>query len=311
MASTVVAPQGSTIGVRVFNGKREAFPPESEILFTVTDGNQKRLYRDEHKSPLVIIVPFYNNFGDNYTVLAYADGYEQAGFTPVKAAPNLPQQVDLMLLGKKETFNFKGASWADIQVKRPTLARVLAADVAGPAAADRYGQLMEMQPAVLACLLNITTAMDQIHLPSGTPLDYFQHLVWDDSMKQDRFFGYASKDLLDQVRTATQQGLFTPEAGSAIFHPGATSSFKQVQFGEANVQLTFHEDDRQTIGGVECIKVEPDIDYFKDLGAHALLEVIPNTISKGLTDPRQVYVLRWMAGQRAGIPQFDPLYTIS
>jgi hypothetical protein len=58
------------------------------------------------------------------------------------------------------------------------------------------------------------------------------------------------------------------------------------------------------------VKVEPDIDYYKDLGAHALLEVVPNKLSGGLTDPRQVYVLRWIAGRRAGVPEFDPLYTI-
>ena len=56
--------------------------------------------------------------------------------------------------------------------------------------------------------------------------------------------------------------------------------------------------------------VEPDIDYFKDPGAHILLEVIPNALTGHLTDPRIVYVLRWMAGQHAGIPNFDPLYTI-
>jgi hypothetical protein len=61
--------------------------------------------------------------------------------------------------------------------------------------------------------------------------------------------------------------------------------------------------------------MEPDIDYFKDIGAHALLEVVPNTVGKlagqsGLTDPKQVYVLRWIAGRRAGVPEFNPLYTI-
>jgi hypothetical protein len=55
---------------------------------------------------------------------------------------------------------------------------------------------------------------------------------------------------------------------------------------------------------VDCIKVEPDIDYFQDLGAHTLLEVIPNSITHGLTDPKKVYVLRWLAGRHAGVPEF-------
>ena len=107
------------------------------------------------------------------------------------------------------------------------------------------------------------------------------------------------------------RNLFVPEPGTAAFHPGATRSYKQIQFGEANVQLTFHEDDLRTIGGVECIKVEPDIDYFKDLLAHALLEVVVNSVTKSLTDPRQVYVLRWMAGRHAGVPNFNPPYALA
>ena len=56
--------------------------------------------------------------------------------------------------------------------------------------------------------------------------------------------------------------------------------------------------------------IEPDIDYYKDLMAHALLEVVTNKIGNSLTDPRQVYVLRWIAGRHAGVPNFEPPYTI-
>lgn len=311
MASPATATPGCTMTVQVFDGTRQAIPPATDVLYTVRDGNQKTVLRGFHKSRLVLTnLPFFNNFGDLYTVVAFADGYEQAGYTPVKVSPQTPQEVDLMLLAKDASFNFSGATWEAIQAKRPTLARVLAADAAAPEAArDRYRELLENRSKVAAGLLNITTAMGQIQLPSGTPLDYFQQLIWDE-LAQDRFFGYADTKLLDQVRLAAQQGLFAPEPGSFVFHPGATASYKQVQFGEANVQLTFHEEDRKTVGGVDCVKVEPDIDYFKDLGAHAILEVIPNGLTGGLTDPRQVYVLRWIAGRHAGIPEFDPLYTI-
>lgn len=36
------------------------------------------------------------------------------------------------------------------------------------------------------------------------------------------------------------------------------------------------------------------MDYFNDLGAHAVLEVVYNSAAGSLTDPRQVYVLRWI-----------------
>ena len=76
------------------------------------------------------------------------------------------------------------------------------------------------------------------------------------------------------------------------------------------MQLTFHENDKKSIGGVACVIVEPDIDYFKDPLAHALLEVIPNTFSGGVSDPEAVYVLRWIAGRHAGVPEFNPPYVI-
>ena len=116
---------------------------------------------------------------------------------------------------------------------------------------------------------------------------------------------------MDQVRRAALDGEFAPEPNPGLFHPDATSSFKQIQFGEANVQLTFHEKNVQNIDGVACIKVEPDIDYYKDLGAHTLLEVIPNAITHGLTDSKEVYVLRWITGKHAGVPEFAPPYTIA
>jgi len=174
----------------------------------------------------------------------------------------------------------------------------------------RYEDLLERKPLSLAALLNITTAMREIHLPERSPLDYLRQLKWDDSLAQDRFFAYCDPKLIDQVRIAAEQHQFAPETNSAFFHPGATASWKQIQFGEANVQLTFHESDKQVIDGLSCILVEPDIDYYKDLGAHALLEVVPNALTGGLTNPEAVYVLRWIAGRHAGVAEFDPPYTL-
>jgi hypothetical protein len=61
---------------------------------------------------------------------------------------------------------------------------------------------------------------------------------------------------------------------------------------------------------VPCIKVEPDMDMYKDLLAHALLEVLPNELTRERTDPRAIFALRWMAGCDAEMPLFDPLYRI-
>ena len=154
--------------------------------------------------------------------------------------------------------------------------------------------------------------MSTLNLQAGTPLDYIRQIRWDKPPAQDRFFAYCDAKLVDQVRQAAHAGQFAAESGSALFHPGATASWKQVQFGEANVQLTFHQnaEDCKTIHGVDCVTVEPDIDYYKDLAAHAIFEVIPNGLTGALTNPLEVYVLRWIAGRHAGVPEFSPKYTV-
>jgi hypothetical protein len=308
----VPAPNTCILDINVFDGSRQSITAGVEPLITIHDGNQRQVYREFTKSPSLQLtdLPFFNNLFDNYTVVAWASGFEQAGFTPIRVRPSVPAQVDVMLLKQSAGFNFSQARWDTLELVAPIAKALLAADTTTTEEAqNRYMELWEHRSAVLACFFNLTTAMSQIHLPLETPMAYIKELIWDE-MAQDRFFAWADPALVEQVRSATAQGAFAPEIGTALFHAGATCSFKQVQFGEANVQLTFHENDKKTINGQECIKVEPDIDYYKDLGAHALLEVLHNKATGTLTDPRQVYVLRWIAGRQARIPAFNPPYTI-
>jgi hypothetical protein len=311
VAGFQAAPQGANIMVSVFGGDRQPMPDGARILITIRDGNQNVVHRDFHDKPNVFLtgLPVFNNFGDNYTVLASADGCLDAGFFPVRVAANVSQSVDLMLLPKSSTFNFRRCTWKALQKERPALRALLTKGAANANDAEqRYTQLIESgnQPKA-ACLLNLGTAMAAINMPHDTALSYVKQVIWD-RIQQDRLFVWADAALLDQVNIAMQHGEFMPVP--FLLHAGATRSVKQLQFGEANVQLTFHENDKTIVGGVNCILLEPDIDYFKDLGAHALLEVIPNSISGSLSDPRTVYFLRWMAGRHAGVPDFDPLYTV-
>lgn len=310
------------ITVNLFSGSRTALSPGTEILLTLRNGAQTEVPLPNNgffraSSINVDALPFFDNFGDNYTVLASAKGLAQAGFTPVKVNPLAPAISDLMLIPKDPTFNFSAARWNTLKDNPIPFSPLLAAGATDDAAAQtRYSQVLEDQPEVLACFLNLVTALSQIQLPAGTPLDYIKQLIWDNSNslnqqpKQDRFFAWADTKMVDQVALGAAHGEFTPEVGTALLHPGATRSWKQIQFGEANVQLTFHENQKQTINGVDCVVVEPDIDYYKDLLGHAILEVIPNGVTGTLTDPRVVYVLRWMAGRHAGVPEFDPPYTL-
>jgi hypothetical protein len=304
---SVSLPDESTLTVNVYDGTRHLFPAGTNILYRIFDGNQKQLaFPEKPVSSVGFDLPFYDNFGDNYRVIVFADGHHQAGYTPVPLSPKVPATLDLMLIPKIPGLNFVQAQWDAIKMQLPFLAN----DVDDATGRDRYTDVMENKPKSLASLLNITTSMRQIPLPDGsTPLDYLKVVKWDDSFAQDRFFAYCDPKLLDQVRAAGKK-LFAPEPNPSQYHPGATSSWKQITFDEGNLQLTFHEHDTRLIGGMECVLIEPDIDYYKDLLEHSLFEVIPNFFTGGLTNPELVYVLRWIVGRRAG-SDFDPPYTIT
>ncbi len=310
IAARAAAPADqATMVVTLYEGTRQPIEGK-DFLIRIFDGLQNQLFDKERPAPTTVFrLPYRDNLQDNCIVLASGKGYVDAGFTPVKLSLKAVASVDLMLLEDKADFKF--LAWNALKAADAVVAGFISVGSSEADARANYDNVRQNRPPALASLLNLVTAMKTIQLPSKTPLDYFKEILWDESLAQDRFFGYADKSLVDQVRRAAMEGEFAPEASPGLFHPDATSSFKQIQFGEANVQLTFHEKDTKTIGGVPCIKVEPDIDYFKDLGAHTLLEVIPNSITHGLTDPKKVYVLRWIAGKHAGVPEFAPPYAIA
>jgi len=299
--------QRATILINLYDGTRELLPPGTKLLLRIIDGEQRQVFTDFVKGPTIrVTVPFQNGMRDNYTVLASSDGYVQAGFHPVRVSPTLVRPVFLMLLPRQSRWDFSTAQWDILEETHPAFTDLFLEGAAGEAQAQfRYDGMMEQHPANISCLLNILTALQDIDLPQFTPLDYLREIIWDGTMAQDRFFAWADPSLVEQVRIAAAQGAFAQEPSPALLHPGATSSYKQVQFGEANVQLTFHE---TTGNGQDRVKVELDIDYFRDMAAHTLLEVIPGFFE--LTDPKRVYVLRWIAGHQANVPAFNPPYTI-
>lgn len=301
----------SQLNLRIFDGTRNLFGAPAKFLITITDGNQKQIIRKYYNSPTLTFydLPFYDNFGDLYSVVVFADGYRQVGFAPVKLSNSTPTDLDLMLVANSPGFSFVTARWDTVIQKFP----FLGGDTTTATAQARYENLLDQQPKVVACFLNLFEAMSHMFLASGTPLTYIKQIRWDMPPQQDRFFAYCDAELVNQVRDAANQGLFSREAAPSVLHPGATNSWKQIQFGEGNVQLTFHENppDTKIINGVKCVTLEPDIDYYRDPGAHLILELVVNGLTHSLTDPVEVYILRWVAGQHAGVPQFAPLYTLT
>jgi hypothetical protein len=297
--------------IRLFDGTRRAFPTDVDVLYRVLNGNQDMLYRESFQGAVHVFndLPFYDNLFDNYTIITAADGYQQTGFTSLKLSPSIPTKLDLMLIRKQPKYDFMNATWDAVSAVCP----FLSSGVAPETARARYEDLRTNKPDAFAGLLNITTVMRQTFLRDGTPAHYVKEIKWDDSLAQDRFFAYCDPKLIDEVRQAAVDGTFAPEPQvlASLFHSGSTASWKQVEFDQANLQLTFHENDTKKIGDTDCIGVEPDIDYFKDFVAHSVLEVIPNKFSGGLTNAATVYVLRWVAGREVGVPDFTPPYTIT
>ena len=300
----------SALRLRIFDGTRQLYSAPAQFLITITDGYQTQHVRQYYpENDITFDLPFFDNFGDEYTVLVWAQGYKQAGFTPVALSNTYLKTLDIMLISDTPGFSFVNARWPAAKAAYP----FIASDVDDATGEARYDNLLDQTEKTLACLLNLGEAMSQISLSQGTPLDYIKQMRWQAPFApaQDRFFAWCDVELVNQVKAAAAAGQFAAELNPGLFHPGATSSWKQIQFGEANVQLTFHENDTTIIDGINCVMVEPDIDYYRDLAAHTIFEVIPNTLTNTLTDPTEVYVLRWIAGQTAGVPEFAPLYTIT
>jgi hypothetical protein len=313
--------QTGSIMIHLVDGSRNPLPADVKWSAMIHDGRSPDEWQrvdvpGTGSKELVKDLKYFNNLFDSYTVLVSAKDYETAGWLPVHISPSKPVTVDLMLLENDARLNFIGATWALLQSRRPRFAEILSIGSNDPNA--RYDDFAdEASGLLLACMLNLLTAMSQIQLPSRkTPIDYYWQPIWDDPklpMAQDRFFAYVDKTFVDDVIEAGRMGAFAEEKDPGTFHPGATLSYKQTQFDVTNVQLTFHQGNQQTIqgpnGSVDCIVVEPDIDFYKDLLAHFFIEILPNEFTKGKTDPRAVYVLRWMAGRQTG-SEFNPLYTI-
>jgi hypothetical protein len=330
-------PDNANIVLHAWDGARRLVSNNVEWSVQTQDGRAPSLgrktlrFQNLRGGSQVLSVPFFDNLFDNYSVIASADGFEDAAWYPVRVTDKRPVTLDLMFLQKNAKAHFANATWPKLSQSRPAVAAIVERGCESPAAAaDKYGVIQEGRPDSLACFLNIITAVADMRLPSGkSPLEYYWNIGWpagdandpawlgnvDGVFRQDRFFCYVAQEILPDVRAAVGRGFSQEPDPQAWGHEGATESYKQTQFDVANVQLTFHGRNTATLpdqngNPVNCVTIEPDIDYYRDVGAHGLLEVIPHWVTHGLTDPKMAYWLRWMTARREGLPDFDPLYTV-
>lgn len=315
-----------TILVNLYDGSRQLIRPSQEPLLTLRDGAQRTRFSKFLNGNTIRIeeLPVHGNLDDRYTVFASARRHQDAGFFPIPVADGTEHTVNLMLVHRDAAPRFRSVRWDGLPAAAPELYRLLTAEDAA-LARQQYEQLMEYSPSCLACLLNITTAIEALPMPAGERLlPLFRRIdlrrIEDANLatgvRQDRFFAYAGKALVDIIQSHTGNGEALFDTADASLHPGADKSWKEVRFGEANLQFTIHSRDTRTVDGMECVKVEVDMDYYRDLGAHFFLEVVPNSVSGVFgaprrTDPAQVYALRWMAARNAKRPEdFNPPYTL-
>ncbi|MBI4386550.1 MAG: carboxypeptidase regulatory-like domain-containing protein [Elusimicrobia bacterium] len=298
------------ITVRVFDGRRDPFPADTALLARIRDGFQNEVFARYARGPVLYFegLPVYDNLGDRYTVVLRAEGYEQAGIGGVRVSPDETSEVDLMLLPQSGRFNFSGAMWTQLRAARPRLWRLLTNGVEEDQARRRYEDAIEMQALGIGGLLGLMTAIEQTPLGGTDVLAFMRELIWQEPLNKDRFFAFADPRLLEEVKKGVRGGMFKRAHGH--LHPGSTSSYKEVRFDGANLQLTFYEKDLREIGGMPCVKVEVDIDLYRDVISHYLLEVLPHWGRRGHTDPRAVYQLRWMEMRRSGLLGFDPPFTV-
>ncbi len=297
--------------VRVFDGRRLLIANPSNIRVRIFDGDQAEQWNGTiDRVEQQFEVPFYDSSRDWYRVIVSKPGWSTAGMYPVKLSKAGAAVVDLMLVPAQNRLNTTAALWAALRRSNPTYCELLSA--INKDAGARWDKLLtEVNALIPIDFLNLLTAMRAIALPSGkTPFHYLKAVDWDKSPQQDRFWIWADRALIDDVKAGAKKGHFGRERNPGAFHPDATLSYKEKQLGEANVQLTFLEKSLCGSPGYEtCTLLEPDIDYYDNLLAHGLLEVLPGFFSK--TDPRMVYVLRWMSSRRLeGMHEFDPPYTI-
>ncbi len=170
----------ATMVVTVFDGTRQPIQG-GEFRIRILDGFQNMLFDNYAPGPAKVFrLPYRDNLQDNCTVLVTADEHVDAGFTPLKLSTAAVALVDLMLLPDSTTFQF--LAWDDLKEADSTVASFIGLGCSDTEAQAHYDYLRQSKPPALASLLNLTTAMKAIQLPSRTPLDYFKSILWDESL---------------------------------------------------------------------------------------------------------------------------------
>jgi hypothetical protein len=318
--------------LQLFDGARKPLAPGVSPLVTVRTQKGENLVSKFLDGNLLRVSGLpQSGAAARYVVMASASKHKDGGFGPFPLGAD-PKEVSLMLVERDAAIQFDGMDFGTLQEEDPALAGILGGSDRN-ATGTAFDASLSQRPESLACLFNCAAAIKALGeaLP-GRPalLALFHGVEVKDSdvhtrvgLARDRFFGYSDLKLREvleaQLKVNGGPGLL--EVAPPGLHPGADKSYKEVRFGEANLQFTFATQPPHaktaSKDGVDRDSVEVDMDYFHDKASHVFLEVVPNTIDKKLgrasagTDPRTVYGLRWMAGRNlSGSAGFEPHFRL-
>ena len=144
----------ANIILNVYDGKRQLLDKAVQWSAQAIDGrslNERKTLTFPNLSggSVLLNVPFFDNFGDNYTIIVKADGFEMGAWRPVTVSNRAPVTMDILLLPNNGALHFAGATWDKLSVLRPNVAKMIRAGSATPqAAAAMYAGGFEKRPDV-------------------------------------------------------------------------------------------------------------------------------------------------------------------
>jgi hypothetical protein len=310
----------TTLTVVLYDGDQHLFSNRNAEVTVVDEKSGESRTSLYHGGALSLTFADSGGEAQTCTISVHAPGFKSTETKHLRIENGGNTSISLMLVPRHAGLDMDQAHWQDLTREDPELMSRLLCNNQGPQdCSSTYEQILRQQPDNLAALINISVALQQIQIGGRSAFSYYQSIGLDHSLFRDRFFAYVDKALLQQLKADSQNhhrdrpagdAPFARLHGSWILHRHATISFKELDLDSANVQITFQEKDTRVINGIECVRVDTDIDYYKRF-AHGLLEVIPNLLMHKRTDPEKVYRLRWNATKKqqargSGISDFAP-----
>ena len=297
-----------TMRIELYDAARERVAPTFESRITLINGALK-IVRQERIVGQALEVPVEVTNGpiDNYSVHVSAAHCHDTWFHPVNIGRIGNRPVSLMMLPRKTRYRFE--EWESLSGElRDFFSRDPGSEGEGR---DRYNDLLdgpERQQDILGAFHNFTTALTGIRLEGRTAFSYFRKLIWNGEKPPagDRIYAVAHRDIGDALERGRKRKEWA--TASTAFHPGATKSYKEKSYGEGNLQISIYGKD--DVGEKDFVRVEVDIDYYRDALSHALLELVPNKLAERTTDPKMGYRLRWIAMRNISGVGFDPPYIL-